>query len=107
MSRALNFSEFLGSADVDILAGSEMEFAPGDGIYLIRAASTVNTATLAVSGNRSAIVSSARAVTFRANGLVEAVDVPWIVPVTEGEKVTASLAGTTGTVGFFAQYVGA
>lgn len=104
--RTLNFSEFLTAVDTDIMQGSEMEFAPGNGVYIIRAASTVNTATLAVSGNRSPVVSSARAVTLRANGLVEAVDVPWILPVTEGEKVIAALAGTTGTVGFFAQYVG-
>lgn len=106
MARTLNFSQYPTSGDTDLLAGSEMEFAPGNGVYIIRAASTVNTATLAVSGNRSPVVSSARAVTFRANGLVEAVDVPWILPVTEGEKVIAALAGTTGTVGFFAQYVG-
>ncbi len=106
MSRTLNFSEFLTAADVDIMAGSEMEFAPGNGVYIIRAASTVNTATLAVSGNKSPVVSSARAVTLRANGEVQAVDVPWILPVRSGEKVIAALAGTTGTVGFFAQYVG-
>lgn len=105
-TRTLNFSLFPTAANADILAGSEMEYSPGDGVYIIRAASTVNTATLAVSGNRSPIVSSARAVTLRANGLVEAVDVPWILPTEEGEKVIAALAGTTGTVGFFAQYVG-
>ena len=106
MSRTLNFSEFPTAGDTDLFAGTEIEFAPGDGVYVIRAASTVNTATLAVSGNRSPVVSSARAITLRANGEVRAYDVPWILPVTEGEKVIASLAGTTGTVGVFAQYVG-
>ncbi len=106
MARTLNFSQFPTSADADILAGSELEFAPGKGVYIIRAASTVNTATLAVSGNKSPVVSSARAITLRANGLVEAVDVPWILPVKSGEKVTCALAGTTGTVGFWTQYVG-
>lgn len=107
MARTLNFSEFPTAVDTDLLAGSELEFAPGDGLYVVRAASTVNTATLAVSGNRSPVVSSARSITLRANGEVSAVDVPWILPVEKGEKVICALAGTTGTVGFFAQYVGA
>lgn len=106
MSRTLNFSEFPTSADPDLFAGTEIEFAPGDGVYVIRAASTVNTATLAVSGNRSPVVSSARSITLRANGEIRAYDVAWILPVTEGEKVTAALAGTTGTVGVSGQYVG-
>lgn len=106
MARTLNFNEFPTSADPDLMAGSEMEFAPGNGVYVIRAASTVNTATLAVSGNRTPVVSSARSITLRANGEVSAVDTPWILPVEKGEKVIAALAGTTGTVGFNAQYVG-
>lgn len=104
--RVLNYSEYIGSADTDILAGSELEFSPGNGVYIIRAASTVNTATLAVNGNRHPVVSSARAITLRANGEARAEDQPWTVEVEEGEKVTAALAGTTGTVGFFCQYVG-
>lgn len=106
MVRTLNFSQFPTSADPDILAGTELEYAPGNGVYVIRAASTVNTATLAVSGVRTPVVSSARAVTLRANGEVRAYDVPWILPIRKGEKVICALAGTTGTVGFFAQYVG-
>jgi hypothetical protein len=104
--RVLNYSEYLTSADTDILAGSELEFAPGTGVYVIRAASTVNTATLAVQGNRHPVVSSARAIVLRANGEPQAQDQPWTVEVSEGEKVTSALAGTTGTVGFFAQYIG-
>lgn len=107
MARTLNFNVFLTAANADILGGSEMEFAPGNGVYVIRAASTVNTATLAVAGNVTPVVSSARAVTLRANGEISAVDTPWILPVTKGEKVTTALAGTTGTVGYNAQYVGA
>ncbi len=104
--RTLIFREFLTSADADILAGSEMEQAPGDGVYVIRAASTVNTATLAVSGNRSPVASSARAIPIRANGEVLEDDLAWVIAVEEGEKVTCALAGTTGTVGFEASYVG-
>lgn len=106
MARQLNYSEYLTAADADILTGSELEFAPGNGAYLIRAASTVNTATLAVNGNRHPIISSARAVVLRANGEPLAQDTPWVVPVFKGEKVTCALAGTTGTVGFFVQYLG-
>jgi len=104
--RTLNFSKFPTSADADLFAGSELEFAPGNGVYVIRAASTVNTATMAVQGNKHPVVSSARAITLRANGESRTEDMAWIVPVIQGEKVTAALAGTTGTVGFHAQYVG-
>lgn len=104
--RALVYRESMTAVDPDILAGSELEFGPGAGVYTIRAASTVSTATLAASGNRSPIVSSARALTLRANGLVSEDDAPWLIPVSEGEKVTVALAGTTGTVGFECTYVG-
>ncbi len=104
--RVLNYSEYMSSADTDILSGSELEYAPGNGVYVIRAASTVNTATLAVNGNRHPVVSSARAIVLRANAEAVAQDQPWTVEVSEGEKVTCALAGTTGTVGFFCQFVG-
>jgi len=104
--RTLNYSEVLTGADPDILAGSELEFAPGDGLYIVRAASTVNTATLAASGNRSPVVSSARAVILRANGEVLEDDNPWMIVAEEGEKITLALAGTTGTVYLFATYMG-
>lgn len=104
--RMLNFSVFLTAADADILTGTELEFAPGAGVYVVRAASTVNTATLAANGNLHPIVSSARAVTLRANAESRAEDQPWSVAVMEGEKVTLALAGTTGTVGIYVQYIG-
>lgn len=104
--RTLFYSEVLTAVDADILSGSELEFAPGDGVYIVRAASTVNTATLAVSGNRSPVTSSARPITLRANGLVLEDDMAWTLPVSEGEKITIALAGTTGTVYVFATYVG-
>jgi len=104
--RTLVYNEFLSSGDADILSGSEMEFAPGDGVYVIRAASTVNSATLAVNGNRSPIVSSARSIILRAGPESRAEDQPWVVAVQAGEKVVAALAGTTGTVIFNAQYAG-
>jgi len=105
-ARTLNFSAFLTAVNADILTGSELEFSPGNGLYIVRVASTVNTATLAANGNRSPVVSSARAITLRANGETRAEDTPWIVRTVRGEKVTLALAGTTGTVGVFVQYVG-
>jgi len=104
--RTLNYSEVLTSADPDILAGSELEQAPGDGLMIVRVASTVNTATLAASGNRSPVVSSARAIMLRANGEISEDDMPWIIVVEEGEKITLALAGTTGTVYINIQYMG-
>ena len=104
--RTMVYREVLTGADSDILAGSEMETAPGTGVYIIRAASTVNTATLQVSGTAGAAVSSARAVMHRANGEILAADTPWIVPVMRGEKVTVGLAGTTGTVYLESLFVG-
>ena len=104
--RSLTCRSVETSADVDILAGSEMEFAPGDGVYTVRAASTVNTATLAMSGNRSPVVSSARSIILRANGELSEDDAPWIMPVEEGEKITLALSGTTGTTYVEASYVG-
>lgn len=106
MSRQLTYNEYMTSADADILTGSELEFAPGNGAYLVRAASTVNTATLAANGNRHPVVSSARSIVLRANAEPLAQDAPWVLPVFRGEKVTLSLAGTTGTVGVFVTYLG-
>lgn len=106
MARTIVFGEFLTAVDADILAGSELDPIPGKGVLIIRAASTVNTATLAVNGNKQPAVSSARAVTLRANGEALTQDQGWILFVEKAEKVTAALAGTTGTVGFHAQYIG-
>lgn len=106
MARTILYSEYLTSADTDILAGSELDPIPGKGVLIIRAASTVNTATLAVNGNRQPAVSSARAVLLRANGEPLSQDQTWVLFVNKAEKITCSLAGTTGTVGFFSQYVG-
>ncbi len=105
--RSIFYREVLTGTDADILAGSELEFAPGNGVYQIKAASTVNTATLAVSSVDSPKVSSARAISLRANGEILSQDTPWILPVSSGEKVVIELAGTTGTVYVEAIYVGA
>ncbi len=101
------YREVLTSADTDILAGSEMEFAPADGVYLVRAASTVNTALLRANANKHPTISDVpRAIILRANGEILAEDSPWVLPVDQGEKVVAALSGTTGTVYFEAIFVG-
>jgi len=104
--RQIFFREVLTAVDADVLNGSEIETAPGRGMYVIRAASTVSTATLAVSSPGRPEVSKARAITLRANGEVRAEDTPWIVNVGRGERVVVSLAGTTGTVHVEASYLG-
>jgi len=100
------FRNVLTAVDADVLSASELENAPGNGVYIIRAASTVATATLAVAGVRGAKVSSARLLTLRANGEVRAEDMPWLVLVQAGERVLVEIAGTTGTIHIEVTYIG-
>lgn len=104
--RQIFFREVLTGADADILNGSEIETAPGRGVYVLRAASTVSTATLAVATPGRPEVSKPRTITLRANGEVLSQDTPWMVVVKKGDRVVASLAGTTGTVHVEASYLG-
>jgi len=104
--REIFFREVFTGADTDVFNGSEIETAPGTGVYVVRAASTVSTATLAVSSPSRPEVSKARTVTLRANGEVRAEDTPWMVVVSKGDRVTVALAGTTGTVHVEGVYLG-
>lgn len=104
--RQIYYSESLTGVDSDILSGTELEASPGGGVYVVRAASTVVTATLAVKGSGGPAVSDPRAIQLRANAEVLASDAPWMIPVIAGEKVTIALAGTTGTVRVECQYYG-
>ncbi len=104
--RQIYFREVLTGADADVLNGSELETSPGRGVYILRAASTVSTATLAVASPGRPEVSKPRAVTLRANGEVLSQDTPWMVVVRKGDRVVAALAGTTGTVHLEASYLG-
>jgi len=104
--REIFFRTVLTAGDADVLNDSEIETAPGDGMYIIRAASTVSTATLAVATPGRPEVSKARTVTLRANGEVRAEDTAWIAVVTKGDRVVVALAGTTGTVHIEAAYLG-
>lgn len=105
--RTIVVNEVHTGADADALNGTELETMPGDGLLTVRAASTVNTATLLVQSPNQPAVSVARAITLRANGEIRSYDVPWIIAVTEGERVTIGLGGTTGTVFLDSVYVGA
>jgi len=104
--REIFFREVLTGTDADILNGSEIETAPGSGMYVVRAASTVSTATLAVASPGKPEVSKARAITQRANGEVRAEDTPWMVVVKKGDRVVVDLGGTTGTVHVEAVFLG-
>ncbi len=104
--RQIYFREVLTGVDADVLNGSEIETAPGRGVYIIRAASTVSTATLAVASPGRPEVSKARAITLRANGEVLSQDTPWMVAVKKGDRVVADLGGTTGTVHLEASFLG-
>lgn len=104
--RTIVYSEVHTGADVDALDGTELENMPGDGLLTIRAASTVNTATLLVQSPNQPAVSVARAITLRANGEIRSYDTAWVLSVVKGERVTVGLGGTTGTVYLLATFVG-
>lgn len=104
--RTIIYSEVHTAADPDVLDGTELETMPGSGLVTVRAASTVNTATLDVSSPNQPQVSRQRAVTLRANGEIRSYDTAWVIGVEEGERLTLALAGTTGTVYITATYVG-
>lgn len=104
--RQILYREVLTVADADVLNGSELETAPGNGVMVVRAASTVNTATLAVSSPGQPPVSQPRAVTLRANAEILSEDTPWTITVVKGDRVTIALAGTTGTCYVESSYMG-
>ena len=104
--RTIKVSEVHTAADSDALNGTELATAPGAGLMVIRAASTVNTATLAVSSPNQPAVSVARAVTLRANGEIRAYDSAWTLAVIKDERVKVALAGTTGTCYVEIEFVG-
>jgi len=94
------------AVDTDVLNDTELETAPGDGVYIIRGASTVATATLQVVPEEGPPVSRARVLQLRANAEIRSEDPPWIVEVSDAERVTMGLGGTTGTARLSILYVG-
>lgn len=97
--RQKRHQEYFTSADADILSGTPLEVAPGKGVLTVRVASTVNTATIAISSNgKAGQICPAIGAVHRANGEVRMnEDSPFIIPVDKGDRVTVSLGGTTGT----------
>lgn len=105
--RTIKYAEVHTGTDADVLDGTELETMPGSGLLTVRAASTVNTATLDIQSSVNPAQSNARAITLRANGEIRAYDSAWVMPVEVGERVIIGLAGTTGTVYIEAEWVGA
>lgn len=104
--RTIKFSGVFTGADTDIFNDTELETMPGMGLVTIRAASTVNTATLDIQSPSQPSTSRARAITLRANGEIRAYDSAWVLAVEDDERVIVGLAGTTGTVFVEATWVG-
>ena len=100
------YSEFLTSADNDVLSDTELETSPLTGVYLVRMASTVNTATVKIASTRFPDIIRGRAIKLRANGETRAEDAAYVIPVAAGDRVTIEIGGTTGTVGLDVQAMG-
>lgn len=101
------YSVLLTAVNSDILAGTEMEFAPGDGVYIMKMASSVATATGKLGGNQHPPVNAVlRYVQLRANSEIRGDDQAWVAPCLKGEKMTAEAGGTTGNLAVQVSYVG-
>lgn len=87
------------SADTDALSGTDLQTVPEDGLLLIFAASTVNTATISAGmGGRQ--VSRATALKLRTNGVPNVSDDGPVLQfgVNAGQRPVIDIGGTTGTV---------
>jgi len=102
-------SENLSSTVVDFLAGSALDPVPGDGALRVFCASSVDTANIAIerSKGRNPTGIGAQGVPIRANGEIRDYDPHWEMEVKQGEKVTITVAGTTGDFTIWASYMGA
>lgn len=100
-------TEYDTSADADVLAGSALDPIPADGYLRVYAASSVNTATIAIdpSIHSSPTGPVAQSVQLRAAAEIRAYDPHWEVQVSKGEKVVIAIAGTTGTYQTWASFV--
>jgi hypothetical protein len=86
-------------ADTDALSGTDLTNAPGRGRLRIWIASTVNTATLTLT-IAGTLIARAMSISLRSNGMPSISDDPPVcdIGVDTGEKITANLGGTTGTI---------
>jgi len=107
MSHRLDTVKKITAADADVLSATALDPAPADGVMRIFAASTVNTATMAITPSLHASPTGpgTQAVILRANGEVRAYDPHWETEVSKGEKVTIAIAGTTGTVYIWTSFI--
>lgn len=99
-------SQQFTSTQDDLLAGTELETFPGDGIIVVRAASTVTTATLAGQVVGQNTVSQARPIAKDAGPVTHAYDRSWVLRGNAGNRTKVDLGGTTGTVKVDATFIG-
>lgn len=92
------------AANTDVLAGTELDQPPSEGVLYLWAASTVNTATLEVpqwnhQPGRTILLRK------RTDGIPSIQDDAYVViPCKKGSRPTIALAGTTGTCHFTALF---
>jgi len=96
---------FTATAD-DLFAGTELETFPGRGAIIVRAASTVLTATILAGIAGGQQVSQARIIPLRAGPLVSSSDRAFVLRGEGGDRTKVDLGGTTGTVKVEGTYVG-
>jgi len=92
------------ATNTDLLAASELDTPPGNGVILLAAASTVNTATIEVPqyNHQPGVVQT---LPLWANGVGQLSDLPdFKIPVIGNKRPTIVLGGTTGTIYVFAGY---
>lgn len=106
MTRQIKISEYHTGTDGDALNGTLLETAPSRGIIMLKAASTVNTATITISRPGKGEIADAEPLPLRANGVPEAGDPPYVIPVMQGERPHVELGGTTGTILLSSHFIG-
>lgn len=106
MASTVQHSEYFTGVDADMLNGTPVENAPGHGVYIVKIASTVNTAILSIKSGGRQLLADAMPIPLRANGVPEPDDQPLIIPVVKGQKLDMELGGTTGTCRLVLIWVG-
>lgn len=96
------------SADTDVLAGSALDPCPANGFLRVFAASTVNTADIAIepANHANPTGPGTQDILLRANGEPRSYDPHWETAVSKGEKISVAVSGTTGTYYVWASFVG-
>jgi len=92
---------YITADNTDFLQGTDLETAPGDGVYDIRIASTQADTGIDVTstGHAGSVVRGQEAL-LRANGEIRQYDPPITVAVLDGDRVTINIdVVTAATVG--------